>query len=334
MTKIEWTQRPGTKGETLNPIRARINGGSKTGWFCEHVSEGCRNCYAEAMNRWRGNALAYKAQNRAKVEIYLDEKTLLKPLKWRKPRTIFWCSMTDLFGDFLPERTTDACFAVMALTPQHTHQVLTKRSARQRAYLNGSDRQTRWIEVAKAFGAAGRLPAGVKFQIAEPLPNVWLGVSVEDQAAADQRVPQLLDTPAAVRFLSCEPLLGPVSLLRWLPIESCAPSKIGIGLDWVICGGESGRRARPMHPDWARDLRGQCQGAGVPFFFKQWGAWSPEWPGELPSRDKAVLVTTAGLQEPGLIKGDYPTVVVRRPGKTAGNRLDGYQHLEFPRAAP
>ena len=127
MTTIEWTQRPGTKGESWNPIRARHRESGKAGWFCTHASEGCRNCYAESMNRWRGNGVSYREQDRAEVEVFLDERALLKPLTWRKPRTVFVCSMTDLFDRGHNWEMIDRIFAVMALCPQHTFQVLTKR---------------------------------------------------------------------------------------------------------------------------------------------------------------------------------------------------------------
>jgi protein gp37 len=198
VTAIEWTD------ETWNPIRAS-SPEHGNGWHCERVSEGCRNCYAEVINRDRfGTGLAYTRPNRDRVEISSWRTTLGAPLRWRKPRRIFVCSMTDLFGEWVPFELIDWVFAVMALAPQHTYQVLTKRPERMREYLVG---RRDWA-----------------------IPNLWLGVSVEDQVAAESRIPVLLDTPAAVRFLSCEPLLGPVDLEPWLAT--------GL-LHWVICGGES-----------------------------------------------------------------------------------------------
>ncbi|YBW39306.1 phage Gp37/Gp68 family protein [Nitrobacter sp. TKz-YC01] len=221
--------------------------------------------------------------------------------------------MSDLFHESVPDEWIDKVFAVMALTPQHTYQCLTKRSARMRRYIDD---------------ALGRVIAGTNGDWPGwPLPNVWLGVSTERQKEADERIPDLLATPAAVRFISAEPLLGPIDLERVgtldgiraampevIEREERGKAKTGAGsicgaqidavgssgssitffqtpdhmggftaasprqwprLDWVIVGGESGPGARPMHPDWARSLRDQCAAAGVPFFFKQWGEWEP-----------------------------------------------------------
>ena len=214
-TDIEWTD------ETWNPV---------TG--CTKVSPGCDHCYAERVTeRFHGKG--------AFERIVLHPDRLDKPLHWRKPRKVFVNSMSDLFHEQVPDTFIGLVWQVMAETPQHTFQILTKRHARMRSFLR------QWPNY-------------------EPLPNVWLGVSVEDQKWADIRVPALIQTPAAVRFLSCEPLLGPVRI-GYMSL-----------LDWVIVGGESGPGARPMHPDWARDLRDQCEAAGVPFLFKQWGGIRPK----------------------------------------------------------
>lgn len=299
-TSIEWTDASWT------PIRARAWEQSgdgvvkeRIGWHCEKVSAGCKNCYAEPINRRLGTGLDYKPSHlmRADVSVFLDETMLLAPLKWRKARRIFVCSMTDLFADFVTDEMIDRVFAVMALCPQHTFQVLTKRPERMRAYFAAiaadPDRDARSKLAIAGLGGAllASLEAAARMDRG-PLPNVWLGVSVEDQEAADARIPHLLATPATVRFLSCEPLLGPVDLtaipkmLRggmldvnaltgvesMTPLEPdlCRGSRVG----WVIVGGESGHGARPMHPDWARSLRDQCAAAGVAFHFKQWGQWA------------------------------------------------------------
>lgn len=246
-TKIEWTRNAdGAAGKTWTPIQARNEATGKVGWFCEHVSEGCRNCYAERMNSntYFGNGLDYKSAALDQVELFLNEKILEQPLHWRKPVNIFPCSMTDLFGRWVKDEWLDRIFQVMYDAKRHTFQCLTKRPERMLDYVSRS-----------------------AYLSNAPLENVWLGVSVEDQKTADERIPLLMETPAAVRWISAEPLLGLIDL------ES-VPTMEG-SIDWVVVGGESGPKARPMHPDWARSLRDQCVAAGVPFFFKQWGEWSP-----------------------------------------------------------
>lgn len=233
-TGIEWT------GSTWTTIRARNRATGRLGWHCVHVSPGCKHCYAESWNKPRGTGLPFKPGHAADVEIILDERMLLQPLRWRAPRKIFVCSMTDLFADFVPDEMIDRVFAVMALAPQHTFQVLTKRAARMRDYLTDSDLSNRisaalgcmldgdwvWTEGKRFRQAIERLIdvfAGmstdddgniVYHDDPWPLPNVWLGVSAEDQRRADERVPDLLATPAAIRFVSAEPLLGPIDFTR------------------------------------------------------------------------------------------------------------------------
>ncbi len=301
-TSIEWTD------ATWNPIRARDRDTGKLGWFCTHASPGCANCYAEPINRRLGTGVDYKPGHLDRIEVFLDEAALLKPLSWRRPRVIFVGSMTDLFGDFVTDEMLDRVFAVMALCPQHVLQVLTKRQERMRAYLSRPATARRVWELAcdmvveHGFGVtllahpshASLAPAGRHVHVGRwPVPNVWLGVSVEDQRRADERIPVLLETPAAVRWISAEPLLGAINLRRIriapnhhtildaldgyaiasTPTQPGRPARTM--LDWVVAGGESGPGARPMHPDWARGLRDQCATAGVPFLFKQWGEWAP-----------------------------------------------------------
>jgi len=223
--------------------------------------------------------------------VRLVPEQLDKPLRWKKPRNIFVNSMSDLFHPSLSNEDIAAVFGVMAAAPQHTFQVLTKRLVRMLA----------WFEWATGDGR-GRVAAAAMERVsmhgrhcirvagpapAWPLPNVMLGASIEDQPAADERIPLLLQTPAAVRFVSMEPLLSAVDLPGVWPMcnaetkaqhdEECGGGMFceEVALDWVICGGESGPRARPMHPDWARSIRDQCVAAGVPFLFKGWGRWSP-----------------------------------------------------------
>lgn len=244
-TNISWTN------ETWNPV---------TG--CSHVSEGCRNCYAEALSLRHGwSKKPWTARNAAE-NVKLHPDRLDQPLRWQKPRMVFVNSMSDLFHDLVPFEFIDQVFATMAAAKQHTFQLLTKRPDRMRAH------------------SRARLQ-----QIGTPLPNVWLGVSCEDQPNADERIPELLQTPAAVRFLSCEPLLGPIKLPVSLRnhlghygrcTDSC------VGLDWVIAGGESGRDYRVMDIAWARELRDQCHQYGVPFFMKQDSGSRPGKQGRIP----------------------------------------------------
>lgn len=259
-TGIEWTD------ATWNPV---------TG--CTEVSPGCDHCYAKTFaERFRGTEGHYFEQG---FDVQLRPDKLTLPMTWRKPKRIFVNSMSDLFHESVPSDFIAQVFAVMALAERHTFQVLTKRHARMRWLLSSSEFQTATAEHMLAMTDADEMKdAGEPF----PMPNVWLGVSAENQQWADIRIPALLDTPAAVRFVSAEPLLGPITLAdEWLPVRcgncdcdmGCNPAPGG--LDWVIVGGESGRGARPMHPDWARSLRDQCESAGVSFLFKQWGEYAP-----------------------------------------------------------
>jgi protein gp37 len=188
---------------------------------------------------------------------------------WRKGRRIFLCSMGDLFHEDVPDGFLDRVFATMALTPQHTYQVLTKRPARMREYLTGDTRYTCIDETASAISGE----SGVGVVARWPLPNVWLGTSVATQKDADTNIPELLRTPAAVRFISAEPLVEHVDLNGPWPgtVHDRDWLQMAGGLDWVIGGGESGTNARPFDLAWARSLRDQCREAGVPFFMKQVG---------------------------------------------------------------
>jgi protein gp37 len=223
-----------------------------------------------------------------------DQSKIEEPLRWTKPRRIFVNSMSDLFHPDVPVWWIAEIFNVMAswrlacrkkhdhdepdcyVDPGHTYLILTKRAERMHQVLTGG------LPDYLDHKWPGNAPINLMRETgAWPLPNVWLGVSIEDQPRADERIPWLLNTPAAVRFISAEPLLGPVDLQlsAWFHNQQ-NPDKIppnGIGLDWVICGGESGPHARPMHPNWARSLRDQCISAGAPFLFKQWGEWQPQY---------------------------------------------------------
>ena len=289
-TGIEWTD------ATWNPV---------TG--CTEVSPGCDHCYAKTFaERWRGTPGHYFERG---FDVQLRPDKLDLPLRWRKPRRIFVNSMSDLFHDSVPDDYIARVFAIMAVACDHTFQVLTKRHGRMRSLLSGDFRDQVAEEITDMMGAA--TPPGrywpVTFDRSTedgwniwgpakwPLLNVWLGVSAENQQWADVRIPALLDTPAAVRFVSAEPLLGPIDLFGdWetpgpaiirTGVQTCPNTPDGpseydyddqVGVDWVIVGGESGRGARPMHPDWARSLRDECQEAGVAFLFKQWGGRTPK----------------------------------------------------------
>jgi len=224
---------------------------------CTPVSPACDNCYARRMSmRFQGN-----------FDVTMHSDRLDQPLHWRKPRRIFVCSMSDLFHEMVPDEFITKVFGEIALCEQHTFMILTKRPARMKKYIDST-----WGN--QMYGG---------------FPNVWLGVTAENQKQVDKRIPILLQTPAAVRFVSIEPMIGPVSL-RWLaafpenaPTTAMNPHNGGETneldglrrLDWVIVGGESGPGARPMQPDWARSIRDQCQAAGVPFFMKQMAKKEP-----------------------------------------------------------
>lgn len=268
-TSIEWTEK------TWNPI---------TG--CTKVSPGCDHCYAEGIARRFAGSKAFPNG----FEVTLHPERLDTPLRWRKPARVFVNSMSDLFHDAVPDEYIARVFGVMADASQHTFQVLTKRHGRMRSLLNDGEffQEVRGLAI-DAHGMAG---------IPWPLPNVWLGCSVEDQKRADLRIPALLDTPAAVRFLSCEPLLGAVDLCQdgWLfPDEFDRP-----GVAWVIVGGESGPGARRMELDWAREIVEDCADAGVACFVKQLGsAHGPHkggdmttWPAELQVREYPTPVSS------------------------------------------
>ena len=343
-TKIEWTD------ATLNVV----NG-------CSVFSPGCANCYAMRAGGRNlpghpstGLTMPSKSGHVWTGEVRFNARALVLPLHWRRPRTIFWNAHGDLFHNDVPDAWIDRCFAVMALTPHHTHQVLTKRSARMQSYCANPWTPQRIARVildeAHAWGVSGAaqlVPLGDRAReedpsfVRWPLSNVWMGVSVEDQKRADERIPDLLATPAAVRFLSCEPLLGPVNIMdaMWAgqgnPLDDLAST-----IEWVIVGGESGPGSRPMHPDWARGLRDQCATADVPFLMKQWGDWElaldrerddPDWRADYTTdyvdRGKSKWLNLAG----GCGFHGERFVVMRSVGKRAAGRLlDGVQHDGMP----
>lgn len=229
-SSIEWCD------ASWNPIR----GIGTNRWMCQRISAGCDNCYASTMNhRWGGSEYLPLADLNAPA-VRLDEKALKLPLSWRQPRRVFVCSMTDLFGEWVPVLWIERIFRVMASAPQHQFQVLTKRPSRMA------------IVVPMVYDRIwGYVPHA-------PLANVWLGVSIESNRYVWRANP-LRATPAAIRFISAEPLLGPL------------PDLDLSGINWLITGGESGAHHRPMNLDWARSLRDRCEHTATAYFHKQNG---------------------------------------------------------------
>lgn len=311
-TKIDYL------GRSWNPIETVLKGKFGHGYHCTKVSEGCRGCWSERMNVRIGNGKPYDNQH---FEFEIVEKKLQEPLKWKKPQMIGVQFMGDLFHEDIPFELVDEVFHTIAVCPHLTFQILTKRPERMLEYMTTSE-YVKGIETVK---------------------NIWLGVSVEDQATADQRIPFLLKTPAAVRFVSIEPMLGAVDLSKWYHEDSCGcldrydikdcPHCKNTGVvkefDWVICGGESGPNARPMHPDWVRSLRDQCKSASVPFFFKQWGEWGIA---EIPSLAKYNAKKQICFYSDGRVQWvpSYATTMEKVGKKKAGHLLDGKEHREMP----
>jgi len=361
-SQIEWTD------FTWNPV---------TG--CDRTSPGCLNCYAKQLHDMR-----YKAHLAGKnvapcyhepfesVQCHPDRLDAL-PLNGA-PRKVFVNSMSDLFHKDVPDEFIDEVFAAMAFRPHMTFQILTKRAQRLPQYFEGLNRrrqgffhehhgyfselleerygsdaaQAAWSRL-KAFhhGPKPATSIGDATAWPWPLPNVWLGVSVENQKYADERGYWLRKTPAAVRFFSCEPLLGALDLSASLACSNCgavvaARDEMGAcgrcgsglpGIHWVIVGGESGAGARPMHPDWARSIRDQCTAAGVQFFFKQWGEWRLRELGDSDDQPRLRIgehgKNTQDLANCGPDMGNE--VWMQRVGtKRAGRLLDGREWNEFP----
>lgn len=339
-SRIQWT-------ESTWPVTAG----------CTHISPGCDNCYAATLTSGRLKHLpAYAGladHGKFNGQVRLLSERLDWPMKWRRPRLIFVDSMSDLFHEGVPDEYIALVFAVMAVTPQHTFQVLTKRHGRLRSLLNSSAFEPEVRAIARDMKYGGDRPdprLDDRNYATWPLPNVWLGVSVEDQKWADIRIPALLDTPAAVRFLSCEPLLGPVRLgdgalnpwtCWWCKGRGELPgSNISAGtksgppqcwhcggdgidgrhIDWVIVGGESGAGARAMDPEWVRALRDECD--GVAFFFKQWGQFVTED----QSPQDATMPSTATY----LLGPDGPAFYRMQSKHDAGRELDGRTWDEMP----
>lgn len=337
-SKIEWTD------ATWNPIRG-----------CSRVSEGCRNCYAERLaERFAGagqpfEGVAYpnggrdvdlKIESLAKFgkstgwtgDVRFIPELLEQPLHWKRPRKIFVNSMSDLFHEKMQTEWIDQIFAAMLVCPQHTFQILTKRPERMRNYLSTVGARQIEPHMQRLRAGYGRLDW--------PWRNVWLGVSVEDQKTADARIPVLLQTPAAVRWVSYEPALGPVDFSAWpkrvwLRVVGDDGSAERGRIDWVVAGGESGPGARLAHPAWFRTARDQCQAAGVPFFFKQWGEWlnSTQLVPVFTSAelDKAIFDSHRVRRGPDNHNAGLDDLYFHVGKKRAGRLLDGREWSEFPK---
>jgi protein gp37 len=338
---IEWTD------ASWNPTRG-----------CSRVSEGCKNCYAEKFAARFARPKAPGAAPKSPAGIYagfvqltsagprwtgkveLVESKLEVPLHWRKPRRIFVDSMSDLLHEKLSRRDIVEVFAYMSIAGWHQFQILTKRAERL-AMLDESFGRAVAARCDELRAKHGWGNCGTDW----PLPNVWLGVSCENQETADARIPLLLQTPAAVRFASVEPMLAPIDLdgngIDDLHALGCGDSECPTrdvlpgcrGLDWVVLGFESGPNARPGHPNWARRVRDDCQASGVPFLFKQWGAWAqvgPEYTG------RTLIMSSAGEIFPGPdpnpnLNRTHMMIRMGRVGKKAAGRLlDGREWNEYP----
>ncbi len=338
---------------------------------CSPVSAGCANCYAiHSMYRVGQLTKNLKYQELTVMQpngvrgwtgvVNFIEGLLDKPLSWHKPRRIFVNSQSDLFHESVPFEWIDRIMSTIAATPRHTYMVLTKRPKRMKEYIERVGAMVKTVTDGGDLCEAGQTIFDLALAtIAEshipvwPLPNLWLGVSVENQTVADERVPLLLQTPAEIRFLSCEPLLGHVTL--WEDVEGVlrgpgvvisggmsqstpheAPEGYDDsypGIDWVIVGGESGTGARPMNPLWARSLRDQCAITKTAFFFKQWGCWEffTGLPKPLPL---AQILDTPNERGEVVMDGGSQFCIMRHSDKfTAGRVLDGQIHDAFPEAS-
>lgn len=329
-TGIEWTD------ATWNPIRG-----------CTTVSEGCRNCYAMGVaarfsqpgQPYEGLARMTNRGPKWTGAIRKVDTHLALPLKWQRPRMVFVNSMSDLFHAGVPDEYIAAIIGVMAFAERHTFQVLTKRPQRMLDFLSRTT-------LASCLIAAARYklpPRTVRDEAVEalvervqwPLRNVWWGVSAEDQDTADERVPLLLQTPAAVRWVSAEPLLGPIDFHRLKlgphgPYHDALSGSAGWrSLDWIVVGGESGRLGtgvRPMHPDWPAAIQRDCARFGVPFFFKQWGNWAP--PGA--AADSAAIAG-AKVDLVGCPAGGGTAVMTETGKRSSGALLHGREWKQYPR---
>lgn len=315
-TKIDWSDK------VWNPVSG-----------CTPVSAGCKNCYAKRMAKRLKGMGTPGYENEFEVTLHLER--LNEPLKWKKPRRVFVCSMGDLFHKDVPFEFIEKVFSIIYDSPHHTFMILTKRPERMKLFFeNPGARPMAFLSTALSI----------------PHNNLYLGVSVEDQATADERIPLLLQTPAAKRFISYEPALGPIAFSETAGNQvlnpecwgDCACDSLygydpgcrrngGDGIlerriDQVIMGGETGPGARPLHPDWARSMRDQCAEAGVPFFFKSWGVWKAE----VMAGTEVCLAHLKPGQIVGAGDGRTNHTLYTRVGKkNTGHLIDGKEHREL-----
>jgi protein gp37 len=366
VTPIEWTT------FSANPLKYRDAAG-KVVWGCVRHSDGCRNCYSEALAKRYGRGGPFTVPVMNELTPFLDEAELHKMLTAKTVGGIpvagsrcFVGDMTDIFGEWVSDELLDRLFAVFGLRLDVTWQVLTKRSDRLRAYLTERTKYMGAIEEA-AIAMAGDI-LGEQLCKRWPLPNVHVGVSCENQEQADTRIPLLLQTPAAVRWVSAEPLLGPIDFTKLQPMRGKTQNDKGLRplihfpewnalrgemmrdrmgydvpkLDWIVVGGESGPGARPMHPHWPALIRNQCAAARAPFFFKQWGEWAPgECADDAQTRtertatwfnDRWTFDTLTPCQSVEPNHDEEPDVY-RLGKKHSGRLLDGREWNEYPREA-
>lgn len=311
-TKIEWAER------TWNPIVG-----------CSLVSAGCTHCYAMGQ-AWRmsknpNEKIGPKYQGTVDLvkgtpvwtgKINVSEEAMLLPLKYKSPTVWFVNSMGDPFHPAVTDAQLDRLFAVMALCPQHIFQVLTKRPRRMMKYMTDPATPGRVIDAALRIRELPHHWAW-PYHWNWPLKNVWLGVTIENKRAFIQRAKLLKETPAALRFWSCEPLLGHLGYIQ----PDLMP-------DWVISGGESGKGARPSHPSWHTHLRDLCMKAGIPYFFKQWGAYSPirQIGGRFDHRER---IDTRVMMS-GEYGGHNGWPMKRQPKHLSGRSLGGVEYNQMP----
>lgn len=298
-SNIEWTD------HTFNPWEG-----------CQKVGPGCDHCYAETRNARFGGGTAPNwgpGAPRRRTSV----STWNMPLRWNaqheafhaqhgRRQRVFCASLADVFDNAVDPKWRIDLFELIRATPNLDWLLLTKRIGNV-------------MKIGIPIGPNGG-----------PLPNIWLGATIVNQEEADRDIPKLLATPARVRFLSMEPLLGPVDIVPFIHPD------VGNTVEWVIVGGESGPSARPMHPDWARSLRDQCAAAGVPFLFKQWGEWAPGSSnfdtGSAIDRDGRVVPDgfDAAAYPTGATSADGWAMIHRAGKKAAGRLLDGRKHDEVP----